>query len=141
MDRGVKIAIFVASIVSLGLGLVWDQVLSNARNVISDERPDVLGPERVEARIGAPGTPRAQPPAPAAEAPKTPSAEEKPAPAVEVKAPALDTTYVLVAGDNPWKLAHQRFKDRKLSTDDIVGANPGAKWRPGETIVIPAGKK
>jgi hypothetical protein len=26
MDRGVKIAIFVASIVSLALGLIWDQV-------------------------------------------------------------------------------------------------------------------
>ncbi len=51
-----------------------------------------------------------------------------------------DTEYTLASGDNPWQLAHVRFKDRKLETDDIRNANPTAKWRPGEKIKIPAKK-
>ncbi|MCC6573049.1 MAG: LysM peptidoglycan-binding domain-containing protein [Planctomycetes bacterium] len=139
-----KIAIFVASVLSLGLGLVWDQVLSSARNAIAEERPDVLGPERVEARVGAPDIPRALPKSAQPQAQpqpvKAPTPEVK-TPAVEVKpAAGNDTEYTLVSGDNPWKLAHERFKDRKLETDDIKNANPNAKWRPGEKIKIPAKK-
>ena len=40
MDRGVKIAIFVASIGSLALGLIWDQVLSSAREAVKTEVAD-----------------------------------------------------------------------------------------------------
>lgn len=140
MDRGVKIAIFVASVVSLGLGLVWDQVLSSARGALAEERPDVLGPERVDARVGSPDIPRALPKdaQPQAPVPAPAVAPEIPKAASPVEPAAIQASdYTLVAGDNPWKLAHTRFKDRALTTEDIKNANPNAKWRPGEVIKIP----
>ncbi|MHC4840133.1 MAG: hypothetical protein ACYTDT_04115, partial [Planctomycetota bacterium] len=54
MDRGVKIAIFVASIGSLALGLIWDQVLTNAREAVKVDVADEMGPEVQEGRIGSP---------------------------------------------------------------------------------------
>ncbi len=138
MDRGVKIAIFVASVVSLGLGLVWDQVLTSARGALAEERPDVLGPERVDARVGSPDIPRALPKDAQPQAPAPAPTPEPPKAAAPVEPASTHVTdYTLVAGDNPWKLAHTRFKDRALTTEDIKNANPNAKWRPGEVIKIP----
>ena len=141
MDRGVKIAIFVASIASLGLGLIWDQVLSHARVMVEDAPEDVLGPELVDARVGSPDIARLDVPEDMdpqftindiGEQPTT-----EPEPEVET---APWTDYVVQDGDSWWKLAHVTFKDRGLSSSDLERANDGRKLIPGKTIQIPPSK-
>lgn len=136
MDRGVKIAIFVASIISLALGLIWDQVLNSARVAVQQESEDELGPETMQARMGSPEIPRATLPAEfearPAEAP--PEAAPTPAPSAPL---AGWTDYTIVSGDSWWRLAHKTFKDRGLEISDLQGANPGAQLKPGEKLRIP----
>lgn len=130
MDRGVKIAIFVASIVSLGLGLIWDQVLNHAREVVAEDKGDGFHSEKLKARIGpkelqrqeipvelaphnkAPA-PAVEAPNPGAAAPETPKAEEG------------FTEYVVKKGDNASNICHKTFADRYLTTLDLQAANPG----------------
>lgn len=150
MDRGVKIAIFVASIVSLALGLVWDQVLSQARVMVERPAENPMGPELVNANVGAPHLPRmelaekvdaameATPPelgggtVPAAASTSTPA----------MSAPDLGATeYEVQPGDSMWKIANRVFKDRGLTSKDIEDANPGVKLVAGKKIKIPAARK
>jgi hypothetical protein len=143
MDRGVKIAIFVASIAALCLGLIWDQVLSHARVVVEETADDPLAAEAMEATIGPPGIGRLNPPEDLApwERPQVdpePAMEQPAQPAVPVVNDWLD--YVLKAGDSPSKLAHRVFPERGLESTDIKAANPDSKWREGDTIRIPPGK-
>lgn len=142
MDRGVKIAIFVASIASLGLGLIWDQVLSHARVMVEDSPQDVLAPELIDARVGSPDIARLDPPEgldpqfPVADVTELPPADEAP---VVVAAPWTD--YVVQDGDSWWKLAHVTFKDRGLSSTDLERANGNVTLVPGKTIKIPPSKE
>lgn len=148
MDRGVKIAIFVASIVSLVLGLVWDQVLSQARVMVERPAENPMGPEVINANVGAPNLPRMEllEKVEAAAAVTPPELEGGViAPQVGPSAaPAADTgvtEYEIQPGDSWWKIAHTRFKDRGLSSEEIAAANPGVKLVAGKRIKIPAGKK
>jgi hypothetical protein len=50
------------------------------------------------------------------------------------------TTYTIREGDSWWKIAHTHFRDRRLSSEDILRANPGIDLVPGNVIKIPAGK-
>ena len=50
MDRGIKIAILAACLLSLGFGLVWDKVIDGARRTIKNE-PDATGMGPVEATL------------------------------------------------------------------------------------------
>ncbi|MCB9932694.1 MAG: LysM peptidoglycan-binding domain-containing protein [Planctomycetes bacterium] len=145
MDRGVKIAIFVASIASLGLGLIWDQVLSHARVMVEQPADDVLAAEVMEARMGSPEIARLEVPEDL-----DPQFQPKPVdePTVEraapEEAPPVEqewTEYTVQPGDSWWKLAYVRFKERGLSSDDIMRANQGRKLVPGEKLMIPPGKE
>lgn len=144
MDKGVKIAIFVASVVSLGLGLVWDQVLSQARTVVETPAADELGPEIMDAHVGNPDTPRfdraIKPTTDESKEPTTPKDDTN-----EPKEVTPDTSnewieYTVRAGDSWWRIAHERFKDRGLESSDIASANKGVKLIPGKKIKIPPGK-
>lgn len=140
MDRGVKIAIFVASIVSLGLGLVWDQVLSQARDAVDSEVAGEMEPERIEAVVGPPHVKRA-PPTEEILPIVAPEPETEPEPEAPQPQPKGDwSDYVVKHGDSWWKIAHVHFKLRGLSSTDIAKANTGKKLRPGVTIKIPPGK-
>ncbi|MBZ0135029.1 MAG: LysM peptidoglycan-binding domain-containing protein [Planctomycetes bacterium] len=142
MDRGVKIAIFVASIASLGLGLIWDQVLSHARVLVEDNPADVLAPEVIDARVGSPDIARLNvpdeldPQFPIPNLDTLPPAEAEP---VQVDAPWTD--YVVQNGDSWWKLAHVTFKNRELSSSDLERANHNVTLVPGKTIKIPPNKE
>ncbi|MBX3459286.1 MAG: LysM peptidoglycan-binding domain-containing protein [Planctomycetes bacterium] len=137
MDRGVKIAIFVASIISLALGLIWDQVLNSARVAVQQEAPDELGPETMQARMGSPEIPRAALPADFDARPvDEPLPQHNEAPA-EPDTTAQWTEYTVAGGDSWWKLAHKTFKDRGLEISDLQGANPGVQLKPGEKLRIP----
>ena len=142
MDRGVKVAIFVASIASLGLGLIWDQVLSHARVMVEAAPSDVLGPEIIDARVGSPDIARLEVPEeldpqfPIADVSDLPPAEADP---IVEDAPWTD--YVVQNGDSYWKLAHVIFKDRDLSSSDIERANGNKALVPGKTIQIPPSKE
>ena len=142
MDRGVKIAIFVASVVSLGLGLVWDQVLSHARSVVETELAGEMDPERIEAIVGPPHIQRAPPteefepiPAPAAADPQP----TKPTP--EPNPESGWTEYVVQPNDGWWLIANRRFKSRGLTSTEIADANIGKRLRPGVVIKIPPARK
>ena len=147
MDRGVKIAIFVASILSLGLGLIWDQVLSHARVMVEQTSTDELAPEVINARMGSPDIERLEVPEdigpnftiqPVDMAPvEGDAAEEGSTPVTESEW----SDYVVQDGDSWWKLAHLRFKDRGLSSTDIEKANKGKVLRPGEVMRIPPNKE
>lgn len=147
MDRGVKIAIFVASIVSLALGLVWDQVLSQARVMVEKPAENPMGPELMNANVGAPNLPRmelAEKVEAAIEATPPELGGAVPAAAPAPAAPAPDqgvTEYEVQPGDSLWKIANRVFKDRGLTSKDIEDANPGVKLVPGKKIKIPAAKK
>lgn len=53
MDRGIKIAILAACLLSLGFGLVWDKVIDGARRVIkADAASDGLGPVEATLKVG-----------------------------------------------------------------------------------------
>jgi hypothetical protein len=53
MDRGIKIAILAACLLSLGFGLVWDKVIDGARRIIKDDASaDSLGPVGATLRVG-----------------------------------------------------------------------------------------
>ncbi|MBX3474648.1 MAG: LysM peptidoglycan-binding domain-containing protein [Planctomycetes bacterium] len=148
MDRGVKIAIFVASIVSLGLGLVWDQVLSQARVVVEKPAENPMGPELINANVGAPTIPRlelarkvdaaveAVPPELGGPAAPAPGPDKPPAPAAEAV-----TEYEVQAGDSWWKIANRVFQDRGLSSKDFEDANPGVKLVAGKKIKVPPARK
>ena len=142
MDRGVKVAIFVASIASLGLGLIWDQVLSHARVMVESTPSDVLGPEIIDARVGSPDIARLD--VPAELDPQFPIADVEDLPPAETE-PVVDdapwTDYVVQNGDSYWKLAHVIFKDRDLSSSDIERANGNKALVPGKTIQIPPSKE
>jgi hypothetical protein len=143
MDRGVKIAIFVASIAALCLGLIWDQVLSHARVVVEETADDPLAAEVMDANIGSPEIGRLNPPEDLApwERPQVdpgPATEQPTQPALPVATDWLD--YVLKSGDSPSKLAHKIFRERGLDSTDIKAANPDSKWREGDTVRIPPGK-
>lgn len=143
MDRGVKIAIFVASIVSLSLGLIWDQVLSQARNAVQREAVDELGPEIMQANVGPPEVARLQPPVgfetqPPANLPDPQQPAVDPVPQATPPAWQSWTEYEVVSGDSWWKLSHVTFKERGLSTNDLANANPGVTTlKPGMKIKIP----
>ncbi len=144
MDRGVKIAIFVASIVSLGLGLIWDQVLNHAREVVAEDRGDGFTSEKLKARIGPKELQRQEIPAEIAPSNAAPKPEEKPAnekpatenPAKETPASDLDE-YVVQAGDSWWKICYTRLKGRGLSTEALQKANPGVELKPGVKLKVP----
>lgn len=145
MDRGVKIAIFVASIISLGLGLIWDQVLSHARVMVEKPADDVLASELLDARMGSPDIARLEVPEDLDPQFQTQPVDE---PARESTAPEVAppvqqewTEYTVQPGDSWWKLAYVRFKERGLSSDDIMRANQGKKLVPGEKLMIPPGKE
>ena len=145
MDRGVQIAIFVASIASLGLGLIWDQVLSHARVMVEESAQDELGPEVIGASMGSPDLERMLPPdelSPSFEVKpvEDQQGEATPDPTEEPSSAASWTEYTVQGGDSWWKLAHVTFKDRGLSSEDIERANPGKVLRPGEGLLIPPGK-
>ncbi|MBE7492058.1 MAG: LysM peptidoglycan-binding domain-containing protein [Planctomycetes bacterium] len=146
MDRGVKIAIFAASIISLALGLVWDRVLSQARVMVEKPVEDPMGPERMNASVGAPNLPRlelVQKVDAAVEA--APPELTGPAPAVTpapVPQPdAAELEYEIQQGDSWWSLANRRFKDRGWTSTELEKHNAGAKLVPGRKIRIPAAKK
>ena len=144
MDRGVKIAIFVASIVSLGLGLIWDQVLNHAREVVAEDKGDGFHSEKLKARIGPKDLQRQELPAelvPDNAASVEPAASDKPVPS-EVKAVVEEsfTEYVVREGDIASNICHKMFKDRNLTTLDLAAANPGidiAKIKPGMKLKVP----
>ena len=54
MDRGIKIAIVVACLLSLGLGLIWDSVVGGVRDTVSDHNNDPLSmaPDNLNMRVG-----------------------------------------------------------------------------------------
>ncbi|MCA8912500.1 MAG: LysM peptidoglycan-binding domain-containing protein [Planctomycetes bacterium] len=144
MDRGVKIAIFVASILSLGLGLIWDQVLSHARVAVDESTKDELAAEVIDARMGSPEIERIEIPEDTG-----PNFDIKP---VQTSAPDRQpeeqpgvtsswTDYTVQDGDSWWKLAHVVFKDRGLSSSDIMNANKGKVLRPGEVLRVPPSKE
>lgn len=145
MDRGVKVAIFVASIVSLGLGLIWDQVLSHARVVVEQEVADELGPELIDARMGSPDIPRLDVPEEIESGmqPRANEPAESDEPGDEKTQPAEEvswTSYEVQNGDSWWKIAHVHFKERGLSSQDVMDANPGTRLVPGKKVQIPPGK-
>lgn len=149
MDRGVKIAIFVASIAALSLGLVWDRVLSGARVIVEKApSPDPFAPEEMRAVVRA-ASPRVDFPAKPEEQ-TAPPAETSPA----VQTPVQDqpvgpqpdegwTDYRAKRGDGWWTIAHSVFKGRGLTTNDIIKANPDIKGDPkeGQLIKIPPVKR
>jgi hypothetical protein len=150
MDRGVKIAIFVASIVSLALGLIWDQVLNQARTVAQDRtiNVDELGPDLISAVVGPPEVPRLQPPEGFEVRPPEPGVTPSD-PESEGDAQPVDNqpssasgwlSYVLKPNDSAAKLAHKLFPERGLESKDILDANPESKWRVGDTVRIPPSK-
>ncbi|MCC6465241.1 MAG: LysM peptidoglycan-binding domain-containing protein [Planctomycetes bacterium] len=145
MDRGVKIALFVASLVSLALGLVWDQVLSQARVAVQKPQAGDLAPEELAARVGSPEIPRLELEQAIEEQQAAPqAAEPAPGPAVAAPQPApavAETEYEVQTGDSWWSIANRKFKDRGLSSTELEKANPGVTLRPGKKIRIPAGKK
>lgn len=140
MDRGVKIAIFVASILSLALGLIWDQVLSHARTHVEQTQPDAMGPQRMSASIGSPDIPRMQPTESITPAEPDPTSLPEPA-AAEAAAAPTQSTHIVKSGDSWWKLAFTTYQDRGINTKDLQDANPTVKQlKVGMEIVIPAGK-
>ncbi|CAG0982195.1 hypothetical protein PLCT2_01975 [Planctomycetaceae bacterium] len=144
MDRGVKIAIFVASIVSLGLGLIWDQVLNHAREVVAEDKGDGFHSEKLKARIGPKDLQRQEIPADLAPdnvAPKPDvkaETEPKPDAGKPTETPTSDVDeYTVQAGDSWWKIAYTRLKGRGLSTESLQKANPGVELKPGVKLKIP----
>ncbi len=144
MDRGVKIAIFVASFVSLGLGLIWDQVLNHAREVVAEDRGDGFHSEKLKARIGPKELQRQEIPAElapdnAARPDQEPDAGSKPEGAKPEEKPAAGETeeYVVQSGDSWWKIAYTRLKGRGLTTEALQKANPGVELKPGMKLKIP----
>ena len=144
MDRGVKIAIFVASIVSLGLGLIWDQVLNHAREVVAEDKGDGFHSEKLKARIGPKDLQRQEIPAELAPdnvAPKTdinPEPEKKPVGGQPVETPSTEVEeYTVQSGDSWWKIAYTRLKGRGLTTESLQKANPGVELKPGVKLKVP----
>ncbi|MCF6228314.1 MAG: hypothetical protein L3J82_06575, partial [Planctomycetes bacterium] len=117
MDRGVKVAIFVASIASLGLGLIWDQVLTEAREAVKTETADVMGPEIKKGEIGSPDLKRKdiikegskQMPLVVV----VDDTAEKPAEPVKPKVKEW-MEYTVQNNDSWGKIAHSHFKGRGL---------------------------
>ncbi len=144
MDRGVKVAIFVASIASLGLGLIWDQVLSGAREAVKTETADVMGPEIKKGEIGPPDLKRND--IITEDSKKRPLVVVVDNPAKPLAEPVKPKDqewmeYTVQNNDSWWKIAHSHFKGRGLSSSDLVNANPNVKnLRPGQKIKIPPGK-
>ncbi len=152
MDRGVKIAIFVASVVSLSLGLIWDQVLSQAREAVEQRPSDPMGPETMHASVGSPDIERmelvkavqagAQAAVDAAPAPAATTGNTAQQPAVtpdDKQFPEVE--YEVVANDNWWAIANRKFQERGWSSSDLEKYNNGVKLVAGKKIKIPAGKK
>ena len=144
MDRGVKIAIFVASIISLGLGLIWDQVLNHAREVVAEDKGDGFHSEKLKARIGPKELQRQEIPAElapdnAARPDQEPDAGSKPEGAKPEEKPVVGETeeYVVQSGDSWWKIAYTRLKGRGLTTEALQKANPGVELKPGVKLKIP----
>jgi hypothetical protein len=141
MDRGVKIAIFVASIVSLGLGLIWDQVLNHAREVVAEDKGDGFHNEKLKARIGPKDLLRKEIPAdllPDNSAPAAPEVKPEKKPDVQPVENTFESeVYVVQSGDSWWKIAHTRLKGRNLDTADLQKANPGVELKPGVKLKIP----
>jgi nucleoid-associated protein YgaU len=149
MDRGVKIAIFVASLASLALGLIWDQVLSQARVLVEQHVADEMGPERVEAEIGPPHIPRREPPREIFQ-PTPPESPSDLASVIDLNRPA-DTPaipagpmeYVVQARDSWWSLARRKFVDRGYESRELAEYNhttPDVALRVGARILIPPPK-
>lgn len=142
MDRGVKIAIFIASVASLGLGLIWDQVLSNARNAVQVEDSGDMGPEIKEGRIGSLDLKRLDVDSDDGNKITKIIIEDAPSEPVAAKPEAEEwTDYTVQNNDSWWKIANRHFKGRGLSSSDILNANPNVKsLRPGQKIKIPPTK-
>jgi len=146
MDRGIKIAVFVASIVALSLGLIWDQVLKGARVMIEKTPENPLGPERMEASVGLPGTPRFEFPSPAHN--PAPPAAARPAesptqPPSANPADSVFTEYLVVEDDSWWRIAEKVWgKKNARDHKEIQDANPNVKQlRAGMRIRIPPHKQ
>jgi hypothetical protein len=143
MDRGVKIAIFVACIAALSLGLIWDQVLSSTRNLVVKEKPTTgsMGPEIMQGLVGPQNVGRAEitPPLDAPAIVPKPKEDTPPSPP---PAESRTTEYLVVENDSWWKIAEKVWgKDRAHHWGQIEAANPGLKLRAGKTVVIPPYKK
>jgi|GEM_PF-6360722 len=53
MDRGVRIAIVAACLLSLGLGLIWDSVIETTRDIIVDSKEsNDMGPDPAVLSVG-----------------------------------------------------------------------------------------
>ena len=160
MDRGIKIAILVACLLSLGLGLIWDRVIDASRSAVMPSR-DKGGPLSPDPAVLVSGDMRLPKPAG-----QQPAAITQPVNSVDgsglqvsagssspvivpptegmkypehIRSMIREGKYVLQAGDSPWKVANteKRFKFLGKSSTDWVNANPGARWTQGELITIP----
>lgn len=97
--------------------------------------PPASGPEAVPA----PAAPAAEAPAVPAAPATAPAQAAAPAQPEQPAAAPADTAYVIVAGDNYWKLAERFYKDG-FQWHRIADANPRLKPRQmtiGATITIP----
>ncbi|MCA8940749.1 MAG: LysM peptidoglycan-binding domain-containing protein [Planctomycetes bacterium] len=167
MDRGIKIAILVACLLSLGLGIVWARVIDVVRpgNEAAND-PLLMEPDRVSATIGAPQAEAERPVAIERIMPEPPPTSEEDHPHIEDEAssekvvvaadgewPAhiaphiRDGKYIMQDGDNYWKLARnsQRFKflfeSKGIDYNDWQKANAhldDRKIRPGTALTIPS---
>ena len=150
MERGIKIAIIAACLVSLGLGLLWDKVIDGARGVMAPTDKANMGPDKLVYSVGDTRLPPVREPAPAetvnadniALTPATPTPTASPAsslPAQLQPAAAGPTpdTYVVKKGDSWWKIAHIQFKTLGKDTDVWQKANAGVQLKPGATLNVP----
>lgn len=161
MDRGIKIAILVACVLSLGLGLIWDRVIDTARTAALPAREkSALGPDPAAMTVGDMRLPRAEAAVrdganttveAAAETPavmpggsRTSGVTASPKSAgsgypEHIRPYLQDGKYVVQPGDSPWKVANteKRFKFHGKNSTDWTNANPNAKWRAGELLNIP----
>jgi nucleoid-associated protein YgaU len=150
MDRGVKVAIFVASVVSLGLGLVWDQVLNQARtSVAQTASADELGPETMNALMGSPEIRRLEVPQnfevnePEAESGDTTAAPITPTEPTRV--PPVTHEYVVQQRDTWSGIVQDHFYIEGISNSERVrmlaeynGISLDVPLREGTKIIIPS---
>ncbi|MCK6440535.1 MAG: LysM peptidoglycan-binding domain-containing protein [Planctomycetes bacterium] len=164
MDRGIKIAIVIACVLSLGLGLIWDSVIDFGRDAVRPENPvSSMSPDTVALRVGDMTTPsRARPVStqtPATSGSQTNDAPVAGQPPAEQRSNAAshlamspqlannvkDGVYTVQSGDNWWKIAYKdtHFKFLGKTQDDWKAANPdvvkkyGNDLRPGVKLTIP----
>jgi hypothetical protein len=92
MDRGIKIAILAACLLSLGFGLIWDRVIDGARTaVLGTPDPAGMGPDRVTLKAGSMNI----------DAPKPASQDESAAPTPDNTKPTTAATAPVGAPTKP----------------------------------------